>query len=70
MDNALIHTSPEIQNIIESRGYKYVYLPPYSPFLNPIEEFWSEVKAGIKRECLSATDNLSQRIVASAEKVT
>jgi transposase len=70
MDNAPIHTSSEIQNLIESRGYKCVYLPPYSPFLNTIEEFWSKVKAGIERECLSATDNLSQRIVASAKKIT
>jgi transposase len=69
MDNAPIHTSPK-KNLAESRGYKCVYLPSYSPFLKPIEEFWSKVKAGIKRESLSATDNLSQRITESGQKVT
>jgi transposase len=30
-------------------GVKLVYLPPYSPDLNPIEEFFAELKAFIKR---------------------
>jgi transposase len=30
-------------------GVKLVYLPPYSPDLNPIEEFFSELKAFIRR---------------------
>jgi len=70
MDNAPIHKSPEVANLIESRGYKAAYLPPYSPFLNPIEEFWSKVKAGIKRDTLTVTSNLSDRIIESAKKVT
>lgn len=32
MDNAPIHRSDLIRNLIEGRGYKCVYLPPYSPF--------------------------------------
>lgn len=37
MDNAPIHASDSIDPIIEKRGYKHVYLPPYSPESNPIE---------------------------------
>ena len=44
MDNAPIHTNQSIARIVEQRGYKCTYLAPYSPFLNPIEEFWSKVK--------------------------
>jgi hypothetical protein len=44
MDNAPIHTSDEIRPMIENRGYQCVYLPPYSPELNPIEQFWAIVK--------------------------
>ncbi|EIE82108.1 hypothetical protein RO3G_06813 [Rhizopus delemar RA 99-880] len=44
MDNAPIHSSTDIGKYIHSRGYRYVYLPPYSPELNPIEQFWSVVK--------------------------
>lgn len=39
MDNAPIHTSQDITTIIKARSYKAIYLPPYSPELNPIENF-------------------------------
>ncbi|KAI8875234.1 hypothetical protein K501DRAFT_203041, partial [Backusella circina FSU 941] len=45
-----------IQELIESCGYKTVFLPPYSLFLNPIELFWSKLKAGVKRDFLTTTD--------------
>ncbi|KAL7313071.1 hypothetical protein PS15m_012337 [Mucor circinelloides] len=35
MDNAPIHTNDDMKLFIESRGYRCVYLPPYSPELNP-----------------------------------
>lgn len=37
MDNALIHIPKVIDPMIINRGYTPVYLPPYSPELNPIE---------------------------------
>ncbi|KAG1439556.1 hypothetical protein G6F46_014034 [Rhizopus delemar] len=45
MDNAPIHSSTDIGKYIHSRGYRYTYLPPYSPELDPIEQFWSVVKS-------------------------
>lgn len=39
MDNAPIHVPAMIDPLIEKRGYIPVYLPPYSPELNPIEDF-------------------------------
>ncbi|KAG1047050.1 hypothetical protein G6F43_010485 [Rhizopus delemar] len=39
MDNTAIHKVTEIEDLIASRGYKVIYLPPYSSFLNPIELF-------------------------------
>jgi transposase len=70
MDNASIHKAPEIVKMIEDRGYKCAYLPPYSPFLNPIEEFWAKLKGGIRRNGLSSSDNLSMKIVESAKKIS
>jgi hypothetical protein len=70
MDNATIHKCPDIQQRIADRGYKAAYLPPYSPFLNPIELFWAKVKAGVRRDCLTATDALSERIIESVKQVT
>jgi transposase len=40
MDNVPIHKPATIRNLIENRGYKCTYLPPYSPFLNLIKLFW------------------------------
>ncbi|KAG2193614.1 hypothetical protein INT47_007237 [Mucor saturninus] len=70
MDNAPIHKPAAIRELIENRGYKCVYLSPYSPFLNPIEEFWSKVKAGIKRNPLDSSDLLTPRIMESVTNVT
>ncbi|CEI99688.1 hypothetical protein RMCBS344292_13770 [Rhizopus microsporus] len=39
MDNAPIHTLEDIAKYVESRDYRCVYLPPYFPELNPIEQF-------------------------------
>ena len=39
MDNAPIHTPTKVCDLVESRGYKCLYLPPYSPFLNPLKNF-------------------------------
>jgi transposase len=49
MDNAPIHTHVDIQKLIEQRGYGCIYLPPYSPELNPIEQFWSACKSKLKK---------------------
>lgn len=49
MDNAPIHIPNLINPIIKKRGYIPVYLPPYSPELNPIEKFWSIVKSKVRR---------------------
>jgi transposase len=49
MDNASIHNSERIKQMCDAAGVKIVKLPPYSPDLNPIEEFFAELKAFIKR---------------------
>jgi transposase len=43
------HHSEQIEQICSEAGVKLVYLPPYSPDLNPIEEFFAELKAFIRR---------------------
>ena len=39
MDNASFHKSQKIKDLIESVGCRPIFLPPYSPDLNPIEKF-------------------------------
>lgn len=60
MDNASFHHSERIEQMCSEKGVKLVYLPPYSPDLNPIEEFFSELKAFIRRHWQSYEDNPGQ----------
>ncbi|CEJ02197.1 hypothetical protein RMCBS344292_16210 [Rhizopus microsporus] len=62
MDNSPIHTSEDIAKYVESRGYHYIYLPSYSPELNPIEQFWSVVKSKVKRHRFLEKGTLMTRI--------
>jgi len=48
MDNASFHKSQRTKELIESVGCKIIFLPPYSPDLNPIEKFWANMKRWIK----------------------
>lgn len=49
LDNAPIHRSPILKEACGRAGVKLVFLPPYSPDKNPIEEFFAELKAFIKK---------------------
>jgi len=44
MDRLGAHRGPAVRQSIEAAGARLLYLPPYSPDLNPIEEMWSKVK--------------------------
>jgi transposase len=48
MDNASFHKSQKTKELIESVGCRVIFLPPYSPDLNPIEKFWANMKRWIK----------------------
>jgi transposase len=60
MDNASFYHSERIEQMCSRKGVKLVYLPPYSPDLNPIEEFFSELKAFIQRHWQSYETNPGQ----------
>lgn len=62
MDNVPIHTAKEINELITSRGYKDIYLSPYSPELSPIEQFWAIVKNKVKRSEFKDKEGLVTRI--------
>lgn len=44
MDNAAFHKGADMQKLIEDSGHTLLYLPPYSPDLNPIEKKWALAK--------------------------
>lgn len=49
MDNATFHKSNDTKILIKNAGCQLLFLPPYSPDLNPIEKFWANLKAKIKK---------------------
>jgi transposase len=49
MDNLSSHRGSRIKELIEARGCELIYLPPYSPDFNPIEEAFSKVKGLLRR---------------------
>jgi transposase len=49
MDNATFHKSELTKSLIEQANCKLVFLPAYSPDLNPIEKFWANLKNKIKK---------------------
>nr|XP_001390211.2 transposase [Aspergillus niger CBS 513.88] len=67
MDNASFHRSGKIEQLCCEKGVKFVYLPPYSPDLNPIEEFFAELKAFIRRNWQAYEDNTEQGFTAFLE---
>lgn len=49
MDNLRAHHTDGVRERIEAVGATVLYLPPYSPELNPIEQAWSKLKAIFRR---------------------
>ena len=49
MDNLTSHKGPRVREMIEEKGCELLYLPPYSPDFNPIEEAFAKLKALLRK---------------------
>jgi len=65
MDNLSAHKVDGVCQLIEATGAKLIYLPPYSPDLNPIEQAWSKIKQ-ILRSLKARTVEALETAVAEA----
>lgn len=68
MDNASFHKSKISVEIIQKARCEVLFLPPYSPDLNPIEKFWANFKRNV-REVLNLFSSLAEAIDQSFLKV-
>lgn len=68
IDNASFHKSAKIEKLIEDVGCKILFLPPYSPDLNPIEHHWAAIKSAI-RKAAEATDNFYDAAVTAIGEI-
>ncbi len=58
MDNLSSHKSPKAERTIRSKGAWLLFLPPYSPDLNPIEMAFSKLKAHLRAKAVRTIDQL------------
>lgn len=64
MDNLPAHRVKGVRSAIERAGAKLLYLPPYSPDFNPIEQAFSKLKALLRKAAARTLDDLWNAIAA------
>lgn len=70
MDNLSPHKSDPTLELIVQAGAQVLFLPAYSPDLNPIEKMWSKIKAILRALEARTQEALDRAIAAALEAVT
>ncbi len=70
MDNAAAHKSARIEEEIKAAGATLVFLPPYSPDLSPIENYWSKLKTILRSIGARTYEELDEAIKAAYSQIS
>lgn len=70
MDNVSFHKSDKVIELVEKCGAQVIFLPPYSPELNPIEEMWSKIKTSLRKESARCMKTFKKAIKKAYYSVT
>lgn len=70
MDNVAFHKTIQVKEFIIKSGFNFKYLPPYSPFLNPIENMFSKWKEYTKRQNIQSEEQLFKEIINGSNLIT
>jgi transposase len=70
MDNLSAHKAPAVREWIEKAGAEVLYLPPYSPDLNPIEKAWAKLKQLLRAAKARSKETLDQAITEALPLIT
>lgn len=69
MDNLNVHKSEIAKKLISDAGAECLFLPAYSPDLNPIEKMWSKIKSILRRMKARTSDTLYEAIKFALDEV-
>ena len=67
MDNLPAHKVGGVRQMIEAAGARLLYLPPYSPDFNPIEQAFAKLKALLRKAAARTLDALQPAIAAALD---
>ncbi len=70
MDNLSAHKGEKVRKLIEARGCELLYLPPYSPDYNPIEEAFSKIKGLLRKVATRTREALIEALGAAISAVS
>jgi transposase len=70
MDNLPAHKHPQVRSLLRARNCRLVYLPPYSPDLNPIEPAWSKLKAFLRAVRARLQPALERAVASGLRTIT
>lgn len=70
MDNPPVHRSRAVAKFLKTHQVRHVFLSPYSPELNPIEEAWSKFKQPLKRAKARTVDDLVDAMERASKTIS
>ena len=70
MDNMRSHHVKIVTELLDKAGISYLYLPPYSPDLNPIEKMWSKMKSFLRKRKVRVAAELPDAVKAALETIS
>ena len=70
MDNLSAHKGERVKELIEERGCELIYLPSYSPDLNPIEEAFAKIKRLVRKAEARTKEALVEAIGSALSAVS
>jgi transposase len=69
LDNSSVHTAQLVLDTMEECGIRYLFLPPYSPDLNPIELMWAWLKSYLRKAKARTRDKLDAAIMFALDSL-
>lgn len=70
IDNASFHKSTKVKQLIEDAECQLIFLPPYSPDLNPIEHYWHKIKTVIRKIMRDTGDVLGDAMSTALKQMS